>query len=321
VARLTYLELLDPRGQPRARVRIDAFPATLGRGYDNDVIIDDPYVCPRHARLVVNGARGLIVEDVGSINGLHGANGLGRQARLEVLPGQTFRVGHTVLRLCDAEQSVAPAIVDHDGPAARLPRLLTTRSSIVICLLSFAAFAMQTYLGSFERVGFANVLSDAMPVLLLVALWGGAWALASRIVSHRFNFAQHLAVVAAVGACALIVDALVEWMIFLFPSDLFEGLRGAFVLALSGCLLYGHLSFASTLSRSRRWAAALGVTGAIFALVTFVALADEDDYSLHLDYPAVLKPVSPRWLRSVTIDDFAKASERLKASVDSLADE
>ncbi len=321
MARLIYLELLDPRGQTRSRVRLDAFPATIGRGYDNDVIVDDPYVCPRHARVHMTGGRGVVVEDAGSVNGVHGANGGGRQARLPLQPGDTFRIGRTLLRICDDEWTVAPAVVDHDGPGARLPRLLTTRSSLVIVALSFAAFAMAGWLASYERVSLAQVLSDALPAPLLFALWGGAWALVTRIITHRFNFAQHVAIVAGIGAVGLVVDAMTEWLTFLFASDDFTALWVLLAMLATVTMLYGHLSFATNLTRRRRWAISSLTVVTFFALATFVSLADEDDHSLGLDYPGALKPLSPRWLRSVTIDDFAKASESLKASVDSLAEE
>ena len=39
---------------------------TIGRGYDNDIIISDPHVCPEHLQLHFNGEHWL-VDDQGSI--------------------------------------------------------------------------------------------------------------------------------------------------------------------------------------------------------------------------------------------------------------
>ena len=43
--------------------------ASIGRGYDNDVILDDPYVARRHLRYSRDEAGQLVAEDLGSING------------------------------------------------------------------------------------------------------------------------------------------------------------------------------------------------------------------------------------------------------------
>jgi pSer/pThr/pTyr-binding forkhead associated (FHA) protein len=319
---MIFLEVLDQRGQPRSRVRIDAFPATIGRGYDNDIILEDPYVCPRHARLLVDDDRAVIVEDAGSINGVHAPSRAGRQAQLSLLPGETFRLGRTTLRVCEAGQSVTPTLVDRDGDVARLPRLLTQRASVIVSALAFAVLALQTYLASFDRIGLARVVSESLPALLLFAVWGGAWALASRIVSHRFNFLEHIAVIASVFTAGVVLDSAIEWLIFLFPGfGVLDVLQGLTFLLLTVLLLYGHLSFASSLPRQRRWGAALGVTVTLFAIGGFISMAEDDDFSSDLEYPGVLKPVGVRWVRSVSIDEFTKASESLKASVDSLAEE
>ncbi|HJU89304.1 MAG TPA: FHA domain-containing protein [Gemmatimonadaceae bacterium] len=324
MARVIFVEVLDNRGQLRSRVRLEAFPATIGRGYDNDVIIDDPYVCPRHARLLLDGERALIVEDAGSVNGvqpIHGSTS-GRQAQLSVLPGGTFRLGRTTLRIAEAGQSVPPALIDRADDAAWLPKLLTAGSSVAILVVAFVLLAVQTYLASFERIGFAKVVSESLPALLLFALWAGGWALASRIVSHRFNFLSHIAVVAAVFTTGVMMDSLIEWLIFLFPgTELLDVLQAFLFVLLTAVLLYGHLSFVSPLAPARRWGAALGVTATIFAIGGFIAMAEDDDFSSDLDYPSVLKPVSSRWVQSVSIDEFTKASETLKASVDSLVEE
>jgi len=43
---------------------------TIGRGYDNDVLIDDPYVASRHLRIVRDASGALMAIDPGSASGL-----------------------------------------------------------------------------------------------------------------------------------------------------------------------------------------------------------------------------------------------------------
>ena len=64
------LEVLDRRGRPLQRLRVETLPLTIGRDLGNDVQLDDPYVCPQHARIVRDPDGRLVVEDLSSVNGL-----------------------------------------------------------------------------------------------------------------------------------------------------------------------------------------------------------------------------------------------------------
>ena len=67
-----------------ARFRIAGPEARIGRGYDNDVIVDDPYVAAQHLRVFRDEAGQLIAEDMGSVNGTFLDGGKSRQARIVV---------------------------------------------------------------------------------------------------------------------------------------------------------------------------------------------------------------------------------------------
>ena len=48
---MIWVEILSRHREVVARVRIVGEEAIIGRGYDNDVIVDDPYVAARHLRV------------------------------------------------------------------------------------------------------------------------------------------------------------------------------------------------------------------------------------------------------------------------------
>ncbi|HEV2148502.1 MAG TPA: FHA domain-containing protein, partial [Longimicrobiaceae bacterium] len=76
------LEVVGERGE-RTRLRLGSLPLTVGRGPGNDLILDDPYVDGRHARIGPDEAGVLVVEDLGSVNGLVTPGRPGRAARVE----------------------------------------------------------------------------------------------------------------------------------------------------------------------------------------------------------------------------------------------
>src|SRR4051812_12074673 len=67
-----WVELLSRQGEVLSRHRAEmGSEVRIGRGYDNDVIIDDSYVAAHHLRLVREEGGGLVAEDLGTANGLY----------------------------------------------------------------------------------------------------------------------------------------------------------------------------------------------------------------------------------------------------------
>ena len=71
MAPLGYIEILDAKGNVSERVRVESFPIHIGRAYTNDIVVDDPYVCPMHLTIESEEGGRLIARDLDSVNGLH----------------------------------------------------------------------------------------------------------------------------------------------------------------------------------------------------------------------------------------------------------
>lgn len=65
-----YIEILAENGEVQRRERIAALPIRIGRGYDNDFILDDAHTAAQHAIVEDDGAGGLLLRDLGSQNGV-----------------------------------------------------------------------------------------------------------------------------------------------------------------------------------------------------------------------------------------------------------
>lgn len=318
------LEVLDGRtGAVRTRVRLDALPLTVGRGYDNDLILDDPYVDARHARVARDEAGGVVVEDLGSVNGLVVPGVAERVPRFHARAGATLRIGRTALRFRDPAEPVPPALVDGPGDGARLVARVaqTAWARAAICAAAVAATAIDTWLGSYERSTASEVFAVVVGLSMLAFLWAGVWAVAGRMVVHRFHFLGHLAVSSAVFLAFLGQITLAGWAMFLFPDNPLQELLGtAVLLALVAALVAGHLALASTLSRKRRWRAGLIVSGLILVLGALAVFAEGDAYTDIPTFPGVVKPVAGRWLPAASVEEFGGVVTELKDEVDAMAD-
>jgi hypothetical protein len=320
MAGIAFVEILGSKDRVVERFRFDSLPFTIGRAYSNDMILDDPYVCPEHLRIVRDADGNLVAEDLGSVNGLRESNRPERVTSMRLHPGIKLRIGRTVLHFCDANHPVAATLVDQtDSPTFR-SRLASPYAGGGFAVAAFALLAAYSYLGTYERVSVAKIVSQSLFILLGLGLWAGCWALVSRVVFGRSRYMSHLAVVCGLFVAYAIFDLGVEWFEFFFVAE-----RAVWIAGVAGgtlflaMLLSGHLRLASTMAgRTRRWWA-LGVGSAIVSLIVIAGYADRDKFTFLMEYPAVLKPVDARWLPAVSVEEFVNGSEELKTELDALA--
>ena len=317
MAPLGYLEILDGKGSVLERVAIDAFPVKIGRAYSNRVILNDPYVCPVHLEITLDGEGRLTARDLDSVNGLRADNTDQRVASLELHSGTQFRIGRSRLRYCSVDHPLAPTVIDGAGESSRWS------AATLACLSGAAVFlllCLDSYLGIVEHVTAAKVVSEPLATFSMLIIWSGLWSLAGRIVVNHFYFPRHVTV-----ACGAIVGFYVltfvsEWLEFLFPiipALWIAGLLGTGVIL--AALVYGHLAFASSLRRYSRFWAALAVSVAVLGVSVISDFAGRSKFSNVMEFSGVLKPIDAAWLPTISIDQFIEDTQKLKRDLDALA--
>ncbi len=167
---------------------VHAWPLSLGRALDNDLVLDDPHVAPHHATLQL-GDEGLLQLQVGDTrNGLQidgKALTAGQQAAVPEA-GALLQLGALRLRLRRPAEVLAP---ESALPLHRLASWATVGAA-------GAVLAAVSLLERWTGLDPGADLSAWMPLLLglpvAMAAWAGLWALASKLFQHRFDFAGHL---------------------------------------------------------------------------------------------------------------------------------
>ena len=87
---------------------------TVGRGFGSDVVLDDPYACASHLRIVEGEDGELRAEDAGSVNGIRERIVTGKRATLSppaasiaLRSGTELMVGRTRVRVRTADEMQA----------------------------------------------------------------------------------------------------------------------------------------------------------------------------------------------------------------------
>jgi pSer/pThr/pTyr-binding forkhead associated (FHA) protein len=336
------LEVEHPSGA-RSWHRLGDRPLTVGRGLANDLILDDPYVDARHARISLDERGDRLIEDLGSVNGLV-TNDVRLQGRVEVKPGAEIRIGHTTLRFRDPEEAISPALVDDVAFArpSRVPAAIDLTSDprpgrgrvagavsrwadltwgrLLVTAVAVSTVALYTWLGSADRSSASAAFFTALAFGFGVAVWAGIWSVASRVSVHRFHFVGHVAVASLVTLGAVIWTMLAEWLSFFFPdASIGDVLSAAIGLVLLSALVAGHLSLASVMTRKRQWRTGFIVAGTALIIGALATLAEEDSFTDVPTFSGVVKPVASEWLPTATVDEFGGVMATLKEQVDEMA--
>ena len=317
MAPLGYIEILDGKGAVIERIPIRSFPIKVGRAYTNDVILNDPYVCPLHLAIGTDDQGHLVARDLDSVNGLRADSRGRRVTSLAIHSGSQFHIGHTQLRYCSAEHPLAPTLLDRDGGKGWLtsPYVAAPAGALI-----FALLCLDAYLTTVDRATVAAIVTEPLTTFAMLLIWSGLWALASRIIVSRFHFPQHVVVACAAIAGFFALGASSEWLEFFFPSIPMIWIAGLFGSGLIvAAVVFGHLKFATSMRRRSRFCAALAVSVAMAGVSAISDFASRSKFSNVMDFTGIVKPIDAGLLPTVTIDQFVDRSEKLKKDLDALA--
>ena len=316
---VAFLEELGRRGTTLRRHPIHALPATVGRGYEADVYLADPYVDPLHLRIErADDEAGMILTDLTTTNGT--------RVQGRVLAGPEYvqgpvriRMGRTATRLVPAGVAVAPTLVESREPLFGVGR--TKRGVLMSAAVGVAVVTASLVLGTAEPWGAEVWLTNAFVAALMIALWAGAWAVVNRLVQGRSNFAGHCAVASVVFALWTIVGNALTWGQFLAPGHWVpEWLNWGVSLGLGTVLLHAHLALASRLKQGDLWRWAGGV---VVGLTVVALLLDSTLEDAGIDAVALgaVQPAPASWIPAASLEDFGGELTSLQATLEELAEE
>lgn len=184
---MIWVEVLSRSHIVLARHRCAGPEVRIGRGYDNDVVVDDPYVDARHVRIVRDEANALVAEDLGSVNGLYTDRSTGRVERLVVDSNGLIGIGRTYLRIREAGDEVAPARVAQ-AQALSVPVLVALGAA------TLGAEALSLWLGETGEPKPSDYLGPLLALCGVVLAWTGGWAILARVFTGHAGLERTLTI-------------------------------------------------------------------------------------------------------------------------------
>lgn len=265
------------QGQRRSFLRrYQAESISVGRGWDNDVIIRDPLIDASHL-LIKTGEDGQWwIEDLGSTNGTRvGRSSLSGPRPVEF--GKIVTIGHSQIRLHRVDQEVAPAM--------KLGRMDETISHIghpvAAMLLAAVAIILGVYadvLGDPAQTTWSAHASQGLTLGAGLLGWAIVWGSIARLLRHEVTFWPHLSLISLLLIGSICSYWLVVWISFntlsLFFADLVTGLAVAALLF--GVIIIG-LNITIRMSQKYMMVIAASITFVTISLLYLLPALEEDE--------------------------------------------
>jgi hypothetical protein len=242
-----WLEINGPGASTHLRHRLHGDTFTIGRGYANDLVLDDPYVSPSHVRIARDDSGQWWIEDLQSDNGTRDLSVDAPIVRMPLVDNAAFLVGQTTLNIRSGEFAVAPTLKLNALAGTRTPdvrsfaapagewRLASHAAVALGVVITMAALSIW-----FKQTGepkFTNYIYGAIFLPMLALVWAGGWALVTRIVAARAQFFRHLRIAAVALIAFSLLESAFKYIDYAFAwvsASSWEGIIGWLILGALG---------------------------------------------------------------------------------------
>jgi len=284
---------------------------TLGRALDNDMVIDDPYAAPHHARLdfLPDGSVSLI--DLGSKNKIinHArkhVDAVNITAHVNESPRANFQIGQTLFRLRNTDWPLSDE------------RVLSRR---IIWPYAVGAFFAALLFSAYE-IWLSDVGEKPPQYLNLIAatalglvIWSSIYALLGRLISGVERMFSHVAI-ACIGFLSVsitldLLEALAFASSWLWPIRITE------IVVVIGAAI--TVAFHLKVADPRHWRSARVAIAVVASLAIVIPIAQLwllEGRLTRVQVHIAVKQPALRLAAPIPLDSLLNRTDDLKAKVD-----
>jgi hypothetical protein len=286
---------------------------SIGRNYQNDIILTDPHICPEH--LSLKYSQGIwYLNDNNSVNGtlLENKQDKRQDAHQQVInDGDVIILGKSQLRVLFSDHQVSETIAL--SPFESLIDLIRHPIAVFISLALFMLIAGNiSYLNQQVETNISQLFVSAFSMSLLFSLWPAGVALVSHLTKNEPRILAQFGISFVFFILMWFSDLLEEIVAFNSASNSALGLLTALLpilLAFSLFWLNSYIGF--HMSAKRRAVVAISITALLFGGTYLLQYSKKREFNPHPNYNATI--MAPVFLiaPSNSVDDFVKQSNDL----------
>lgn len=311
------LELLSRKNIPLKHFKFDQDYVNVGRDFNNDLRLDDPYVCPSHMLVAIDPESGqLMVNDCKSTNGIKINNKYVTQAHLN--SNDIIKIGRTRLRIIDTKAPLPNAM-----PLSELEENLNWLNkaflTFALAFLCVSYLLIAKYIGSVEEFKIVTSLPSQLGVLALISLWPLSFAALGKIVKKESHVVNQINLTLLALLLFFALDLLLTVVNFnLQPGTWFSLLT----FVLGGAFLAGFIWLTLFIAfHQATWRRNM-----VTAILAFIILAplftllflNNDEFSSRPDYDLTLLPPLYDFTGAIETEKFIDNTSDLFSQLDKL---
>lgn len=292
---------------------------TIGRGFDNDIVLSDPHICAHHAVLEkdINGEP--VLRDLNSINGTYTKDHQLIASPQPVLSGDEFILGKTRLRVYQRQHALPPSIrltwIENLAQYFGSPLL-----SAVVIFISLVMSMLFKYNETVKEFYVGRELVTAIGMLLVISIWPACWSVYARIRKHEARFIAQLSVTLVAIIVTTFFQKLHNWLAFhLGGSFALQLIMSSVSVAVTLLLIWFNYYLSIFQSTRRRWIYSVIFTALLSSFAYVATTFDAGRFKSKPDYNASLYPPSLTVYSAQTVDAYLENAESIFGDAGALA--
>lgn len=303
------IEVLSKNNKTIAHYYFDKNIISIGRGYKNDLRLDDPYICENHLQIERCDETGIIsFLDEGSLNG---CSINGKQLNSSQLTHlDIVTLGRTRLRIFDANHSVEPTSL-----LSNLEQSLAWLNNLTVCFLLTAIFVIlqitESYYMTFDEVTVVKLFTDNFWQIFGLCVWPVLIVLMAKLVKKEVRIVGLFSVMWLFLISIQVTTPVMGVLYFNFDSATWlELVDTAIFASIFFSFIWFTLFLAFHQSSHKRNVLSILATGIVMVFALGLHKLD-DDFSPRPDYDNSVYPPMYLTTKPVTSIDFANQTESL----------
>jgi hypothetical protein len=299
------VEIHSRAGRLLSRQRMPSDCFSVGRGYNNDLLLDDPYVKAEHVCIKSNENGDWRIVDVDN-----------PYKEAVVKSGEELLVGKTRLKIFDASYAVPAARNVNDFESS-----LISGGRLVVCaglmLLGMVLQAGEAYISSASEVRWTIIFSEALVAGASFIFIAGFWALLARLLRHEERFLPLLTLLLKVSVLMWLFDVVISLLGFnLNDPDAIFVIGALFAGLVTAYYIYACLVLVTSLGRRTQSIASLVVGIMATLLISADLVIGVDKFNDGVRYSGSMYPSVVVVTNGITVEDFIDGTAEVFAAAD-----
>ncbi|QBY04687.1 FHA domain-containing protein [Thalassotalea sp. HSM 43] len=310
------IEEISRNKKIKARHKFATKEISIGRGFDNDIILSDPHICPEHLAIKWQDNQ-WYVQDLQTLNGTMLSD---RQHIADWHPiksGDIILLGKTQLRLFLPNHPVAQSIaftkveqfVENCGRWTFLIAMVA-----LFCAISFALTYLQV---SQVEVPYSQIVMSVVYSTIAYAMWPLLCSLMAFLNKNESRVGSQMGVSFLMLNLFWLVDFIDATMAFNLSSQInWQWLTTVLYVALTFSLFWFNLYIAFSQSKWRRVTISALLTVIIFGGLYLQDRGDSVDFNPHPVFDSTIMIPALSVSPASSVDEYIEDSNRLFEEVD-----